>query len=311
MKECIIALDVGGTSIKAGIIDEKLNLIYDAIDTYPSKSKKSAETIVNNIITIVYKQWDKIKKSAYIVSGIGIGFPGPFDYTKGISYMQGISKFDAIYGIDIASEIEQRICQQGRMNLSNHFKILFENDATVFALGENYKGKGMGFNKVMCITLGTGCGTTFLENGNIVKGRYGIPDSGWIFNEPFKKGIVDDYISKRGILRLAEKNGFDIKGKDVKDYSILANKGHLKAIQLFEAFGMILGEVINQYAYEFSPDVLIFGGKISRSYTLFEHKMDLNLSNGQCKISVSNNLSKSSLIGSASLFRREESFIGN
>ena len=47
------------------------------------------------------------------VVGVGMAIPGPFDYENGISRMQGLNKYDAIYGIPLEREIKARVPELG------------------------------------------------------------------------------------------------------------------------------------------------------------------------------------------------------
>lgn len=302
MESYIISFDVGGTSIKAGVVDIKLELVDEAIETYPSEADQDTDAVIENIINIVKEQWKKIERLRGTVGGLGFGFPGPFDYQKGISYIRGINKYESIYGIDISSEIKKRLLADKSIKFSKGFKLLFENDAVVFALGEYLKGQGKDYERIMCLTLGTGCGSTFLNRGEIVRGEFDIPESGWIFNEALRDSTIDNWISRRGILRLAAKHGFDIEKNDVKDLDILARAGDIEALEVFHEFGALLGEVLKEYILKFRPECIVLGGRISRAYDLFNTTMDKEISGFNIPVRISRDLSKSALIGAAGMF---------
>ncbi len=73
----------------------------------------------------------------------------------------------------------------------------FLNDATSFAVGEAWLGEGRGFQKVVVVTLGTGFGSAFVEDGVPVVSGDEVPKEGCLWHLPFKEGIADDYFSTR------------------------------------------------------------------------------------------------------------------
>jgi glucokinase len=298
MPNYIIAFDIGGTTIKAGVVDTHLSLLDEVWMTYPSKSDQDADTIINNIVLIIMEQWKRIRDKQGCVQGIGFGFPGPFNYKAGISYIKGLGKYEAIYGYDIATPIKSRL-NDGNLILTDDFAIVFENDAAVFTLGEYEHLSTSGCNRLMGITLGTGCGASFIDRGEIIKGKMGVPESGEIFNQPFLEGIIDDYISKRGILRIAAGRGFDPALCDVAELAALAKEGNKEARKVFDDFGNLLGAALKPYVTQFLPDRIVFGGQISKGFSLFQRQFFAALSPCEPKIVLSENLSKSALIGVA------------
>ena len=120
------------------------------------------------------------------------GDSGPFDYEHGISRMQGLNKYDAIYGIPLEMEIKVRVPKL------KEAKFLFLHDIEAFALGESWYGTCCEAEKILCVCIGTGAGSAFVEHRKPVKTGNGVPENGWIYQIPFRQGILDDYLSVRG-----------------------------------------------------------------------------------------------------------------
>ena len=82
MVNYIIALDVGGTYIKAGAArlyeDQCFEFLGEKYSYYPSKSTLDRDTVLYNFKDIVMKQIQKIADETFLIRGIGLGFPGPF-----------------------------------------------------------------------------------------------------------------------------------------------------------------------------------------------------------------------------------------
>jgi glucokinase len=131
--------------------------------------------------------------------------------------------------------------------------------------------------------LGTGCGSTFIDNGNILKGEKGIPENGMIYNQPFKESVIDDYISVRGLNRITEKYfGKTLSGKEL--YRI-AEGGNTMAIQVFADFGKSMSEALGKYVENINADAVIFGGQISKSFSFFKDGFFGNMKSIDVKVS--------------------------
>ena len=91
----------------------------------------------------------------------------------------------------------------------NPNQITFLNDAACFALGEYKYGslKESPSQKCICITVGTGFGSTFLDYGGriLTEVTESVPENGWLYNQAFKDGIAEDYFSDKWILKQYEK----------------------------------------------------------------------------------------------------------
>lgn len=72
----------------------------------PSQAQKTAEKILYNFAAVCRKL---ANEADGIIRGVGMAIPGPFDYEHGISRMQGLNKYDAIYGIPLEMEIKVRV----------------------------------------------------------------------------------------------------------------------------------------------------------------------------------------------------------
>lgn len=109
-KKKYILLDVGGTEIKGSVSDR--NGVRTKIRKFPARAQKSTEKILDNFAKICRELMIEADGS---VVGVGMAIPGPFDYENGISRMQGLNKYDAIYGISL-KEKSRRACR----NLDQH-----------------------------------------------------------------------------------------------------------------------------------------------------------------------------------------------
>lgn len=258
-----LCLDVGGTEIKAGSIgaDGALN---GSIRSFPSCAKESKEIILQNIMHILSSLQQNTSDH---VSGVGLAFPGPFDYDNGVSLLQGLDKFEALYKINIKLELEKRFKEHPNFTKDN-IPIIFENDVTAFALGASLLPELRNYTKGMYVCIGTGCGSAFLNDGQpLDSSTKGVPKNGWLYPMPFRDSILDDYLSKRGLMRLsAEILGYEADGKTLAQ---LASSGDPAAIKCFYEFGLLILDGLRPVLEGFQPDCLVLGGQIMKSADLF------------------------------------------
>lgn len=282
-----IALDIGGTQIKSAIIAED-NRLASSIRIDDAHSKEDAPAIISNFAHIIRIQLSALTKQGLDISGIGIAFPGPFDYANGISYMQGINKYDAIYGLNLKDLLA------GACNLPVDL-IAFMNDADLFCLGEAVFGKGAAFNRSMMICIGTGLGSGFIANGKLIKQGNTVPENGWIYNLPYKDGIVDQYLSATGLHNMIQASGYFDSALTVKEASELARKGDKNAIRIFQQFGKKLEEVIPPIAARFQAECVIIGGQVAKSYDLFYNDLAMTLEKAGITTCISEDSSASAM----------------
>jgi len=269
-RNLILALDVGGTQIKAaavvdGSIDEQ------TVSHCESRAGLGAEAIIAHFAEIAAGIARRSGGELLPIGGIGLAFPGPFDYENGISRIQGLGKFESLYGLPVGELLSEAVRTHRELagRIPSAFKIKFENDAALFGLGEAGYGEAHGCQRAVCLTIGTGLGSCFLEDGRLVKHRGDVPDQGWLYSVPFQGTIADDWISKRGVLQLALEAGLKPEGLDVRDYATMALSGDRHAAALFEAFGGRMAEILAPSFRAFAPDRIVIGGQISKSGSLF------------------------------------------
>lgn len=302
-----ICLDVGGTFIKGMVFDNQNEEQLEGISYYEAKSNLSRERIIENFVVIIEDLYDQVPEEEKILESITLAFPGPFDYEKGISFIQSLNKYDSLYGINIKDAINNQL-MNSRILVTNPLTVQMFNDAVAFAYGE-YSFHQPENSRGAYITLGTGCGSTFIEKGKLVKNKYEIPKSGMIYNEPFKKSIIDNYLSARGLEKIIQ----EVYGEYVspEDVALNASYNQDDAITVYYNFGRNIGEALNNYLLAFQPSEIVFGGQISKSFHLmekgFRDGLDLKLNSLNCRCSI--NTSFITIRGLNSLQKKEGVFL--
>ena len=263
-----ILLDVGGTGIKGGyyfVEDEVISELY----CFPSHSDQEKDVIIKHLSSICGQIWDSIKDEDKKVRSIRMAFPGPFEYDKGISKMKGLAKYESLINASIPKEL---IC----LGLKEAYPFLpkneadykFMNDVKAYATGVmKQRGLSQGY-RVLYLCIGTGAGSAYSVDGEISCDRaQGIPEHGWIYSIAYQNSIIDDYISARGIGKLAQK--YCNKALTPLELSAMAQNGDDKAIQAYQEFGENLKAALLPLLLQFGANTLVIGGKISLSGELF------------------------------------------
>ncbi|HEX7894909.1 MAG TPA: ROK family protein [Terriglobales bacterium] len=248
----ILVFDVGGSHIAAGVFHTQ-DMALTAFKTSPVTNSASAEDILGTFETLLHG----MGVSAGSFAGIGVAMPAPFDYQRGISYME--HKYRKLYGVSVRNELARRLgCAPERVH--------FLNDATAFLIGELSRGAAIGCDRAVGITLGTGVGSAFAVDGKIVTEGAGVPPGGEIWNFPYNGATVEDVVSTRAIQRFYQQR--QGKREDVKEIARLA-ANYAPARGAFEQFGHELGKALRATCAGFKPDRVVLGGGIARSASLF------------------------------------------
>lgn len=295
-----LLLDVGGTFIKAGLSTGKNQLIPDSFFCMPMDSAGSKESIIKSLTDTIGQGYDCISKSGNTLSGIGICFPGPFDYDRGVALMK--HKFASIYGIPL----KKVILESGIVLVST--PILFMHDVNAMLSGEMAYGNGQGFSNIALISLGTGLGFAQCIDGKIQYSETKSPKDS-IFNLPYKDGILEDYVSKRGFLKnYSEITGSPIPdGLTVKEIGNMAEEGDETALETFRRVGTIIAEIIGPILTSQKIECVLFGGQISKSYKFMEQSVKNGLKDVRSikKIAPVSHIAEASFYGLCSLMESQ------
>ena len=253
----VIALDVGGTSVKSALVAPGGHVIGESAIT-PIDSAGEADNILGTFARIISTHLGQAQTSDIL--GLAFGFPGPFDYAAGICLIEGVEKYGAIYGVDMRDALRTRL------NLGN-LPILFRNDAEAAVVGEARYGAGLDYRRLIGVTLGTGCGSAFLVDGVPVTSGPGVPQNGWLYPMLFHGRRADDVFSRRGLEARLQAAG--VRESNVKAAATAARAGNIGARQVFSTFGADLGSFLNSHVVAFAAEAVLVLGRIAGAFDLF------------------------------------------
>lgn len=283
-----IAADVGGSHISSALFEHSDKvLISESMVTKKVNRKASKEEILSG--------WSDAlaltaKGSSEKINGIGLAVPGHFDYYNGISLIKGVDKFEALYRVNVREELAKKTGVAPE-------QIRFINDASAFIIGETLAGEAAKFDRCVGITLGTGFGASFCDNGMPVVERDDIPAGGFLFDKLFDGKTADDVFSTRGIIQ----RHFDRTGSHSDSVLQIAIEAETNphARETFSVFGSQLGIFLRPYLQTFDAKVLVLGGNICRAYHLFSAALHKQLSGYHIYVSAYGE--KAAMIGAARL----------
>jgi glucokinase len=293
-----IGVDIGGTSVRCGLVSDAGRLRQGSYHRAPVDSKGPARAITDAFIGVMGENVRQARRDRLPLVGIGVGMCGPLDYDEGIVLMRGVDKYESLYGTNLKSVFRQRL------SLAAEFPICMEPDSWAFARGEAWMGAGKGFRRILALTLGTGFGSAFVADGELLDQGPRVPfPYGWIGSLPFRGRLLDDFISRRGILALYRSLASTPLSPrlDVRHIALRARSGNRVCRQVFEEFGRLLGAALAPIIREFGAECLIFGGRISKAFDLFEKPMRRELQNVPSlqRVTVAHSIGRATLWGAA------------
>lgn len=242
--ENYLAIDVGGTALKIGLLTEDGDILK-------SDSKKTPKTLeaFYQLIEDTFHEYKGVK-------GLALSLPGAVDSERGI--IGGSSALDYIHGPHIKEDLEKRL----------NVRVEMENDANCAALAEVWKGAASDVDDCCFIVSGTGIGGAVVKNKRIHKGQhlhggefgYMIAD----FNFETKEMETWSHVgSTVAVVRaVAKAKGVDVStldGREIFDH-YHEDSDYEKAV---DKFYYVLANGIYNLQYAYDPQKIIIGGGIS------------------------------------------------
>lgn len=262
--ESFLGIDVGGISIKAGLINRKGELFSE--ESIPTERYSENDVFLSTISKIVSKfNFSNVKS-------IGIGTPGPIDIERQI--ILSSANLPNIKNVKIGEHLK---------NLTG-LPIFFNNDANCAALGEYHFNEFSKTNSLVVITLGTGFGCGWVQNGKIFNGILGNGmEAGHqtvVVNGALcgcgNRGCVESYFSTRGLLgRFKEKTNIELK--DAKSFFKLIEKKDEDAIQVLDFAILAFAHSIKNIVHMINPNKIVLVGGITKSKEHFFEKLKTHL----------------------------------
>lgn len=261
-----LGIDIGGTNTSFGIVDRRGQILDQGT------MKTTGHYTVHDYITALMKNLNPLldKVGRNNISGVGVGAPNANYYTGEIAFAPNLP-WEGV--IPLAKLMEDAL----------GYKVTITNDANAAALGEMIYGVAKGMKDFIMVTLGTGVGSGFIANGQLIYGHDGFAgELGHLIAVRDgrkcgcgRHGCLETYASATGIVRTAKEwletrnDATSLRDPDLQlsahAIHLAAEKGDELALQLFEYTGKILGQTLADVVAITSPEAVIFFGGLAKA----------------------------------------------
>jgi glucokinase len=260
-----VGVDVGGTKVAAGVVDETGKLLATTRRDTPSDDVTKVEDMIADAVREL--------TASYQVGAIGLGAAGFVDALRSM----------VLFAPNLAwRETPLRAAIEQRLGLPT----VVENDANAAAWAEARFGAGRDEDHVVVLTVGTGIGGGIVIDGQLLRGRFGVAaEIGHLNIVPDGRrcgcglqGCWEQYASGRALvqeaqeqasaspamakelLALANGRSEDITGPMITE---AAQAGDVAALGCFDELGKWLGRGLAQLAAILDPGIFVIGGGVS------------------------------------------------
>ena len=261
MKQVCFGVDIGGTTVKLGLVSREGELL----DKREFPTFRDLGATFDDIAGHMRQVMEDFQgmggvSDEYQCVGAGVGVPGPVLDQSRVVHCANLGWKN----VDIAQELSSRAGVPVRV----------ANDANLAALGEAWQGGGKGCRNLVMLTVGTGIGGGIICDGKIVAGSTGAGGEVGHMPVPFhtdwqcgcgKKGCLEVTASATGIIRAAKqfssfKEMEKVTAKDVYDAAAAGDKN---AVAVVAESAAALGYAAAVVSCVVNPEVILLGGGVS------------------------------------------------
>jgi len=262
-----IGIDLGGTNLKAGVLNDDGKLIYQISQS--THAAKGLDYVLNNMKRVIYNFLDKFPA----VKSIGVGIPGIVESDGTVKISPNLPEW-----VDIPL---------GKF-LQNVFSIpsVVDNDANVAAIAEMELGAAKEANNFLYVTLGTGVGGAIVIDRKLYRGEFlGAGEIGYMIINmkepinkamPYKTGVLEEYIGRNRITAYGNEVLKKYPKSILKHYdrpdpyfvSEAVAKNDPAAIQIFNDIGYYMGIGIASALNLLDMRLVVIGGGISLAHPI-------------------------------------------
>lgn len=272
-----IGCDLGGTNIKAAIVDSEKGIIY-GVRSIPTMAHEGHDAVIDRIAAFFKTMIADSGLDPREILGAGIGLPGAIDSRTGVSvFMTNLP--DHWINVPVAEIIKEK----------TGLPTFLLNDVNAITWGELRVGAGRGCNSAVCFALGTGIGGGIVINGDLVLGKTGVAgELGHMIVEPYGNrcncggyGCLETYasgpairsaaikaVAHGGTTILGDMVNFDLNQITPKTVSDAALKGDQIAIDIYRTAGHYLGIAVSNMIMALEPDRIIITGGVAAAGNL-------------------------------------------
>ena len=235
----ILAIDIGGTMIKYGLVSSDGKIL--STDKIKTESSKGLNNILNKIDNIfkIYKENNPV--------GIAVSGTGQINGMIG-KVIGGNPIIPNWIGTNFVKILEEKY----------NLPAVLENDVNCVAFGEKWIGAGKDLSNFICLTIGTGIGGGIILNNQLFRGENFV--AGEFGHILIKKGEFEQFASTTALIRLVkERTGKTLNGKEIFD---LEKKEIVEYQEVISEWIENLTDGLSSIVYCFNPANMILGGGV-------------------------------------------------
>ena len=257
-----LAIDLGGTNTKAGIVSRGGELLHTAV--VPTPAGGGRRILLDHLKSLARQCMITARQKGIAPSALGIATAGWVDFHTGrVAY--ATENLPGWTGTPIAEELEE----------STGLPVAVENDANALALAEKQFGAGRTVRDFVCLTLGTGIGGGCIIGGGLNRGPHFFANAlGHITLVPDghpctcgKRGCLEAYANASALLRFA--NG---SFKDAEEVIAAAKAGDATAANAIHVLAGHLAAGVASIVQILDPEMIILsGGIVENNPLLLQH----------------------------------------
>ena len=269
-----IGIDIGGSHIGIGVVDENGRII-DKVETFIKDKSDIEEKIEKYLVENVTKMLQK-----YSINQIGIAVPGTVSDTKIIKAVNlGIEDYD------LGKILEEKLKNEGYT-----VKVKLKNDGKCAGLAEQKYGELQGYDNSVFLCIGTGVGSAVIFNGKLLEPK-GVP--GFEFSHTIiqknglecncgKRGCFEVYASLKRFKERVKKefNLESLDGECIRDF-IRKNPENVTLKYMINNYIEDLSIGISNIINIFEPEAISIGGSMSHYDSLILNRLREKLNNGE------------------------------
>lgn len=262
-----IGVDLGGTNLRVGLVDADGQVLRAT--NVPSSTGLPPETNLTYLGDVIEGLLAAAPGERAALRGIGIGTSGPVDTSTGL--IDNPFTLPAWSGVSLRAPLAERF----------DCRVWIDNDASAAALGEYWRGAGMGSERLAMVTIGTGIGGALVVAGRAYHGAHGFhPEVGHHIVDPSgpacycgASGCWESLIAGPAIARawteVLRAREDDVAGTS-EDFFAAMRAGDAEAQRLGATISRYLGLGLQNVVAFYAPDVTVLGGGVARHFDLLE-----------------------------------------
>ena len=255
-----ICIDIGGTSIKYGVINEKKQFLNSS--EIPTEAAAGGAAVLEKAVGIAEQMLKEHEAAGICVSTAGMVDPEEGRIVYAAPLIPGYT------GIEIRKTMEERFA----------LPCAVENDVNCAGLAEALEGGGKGSSICVCLTVGTGIGGAIVMDGKLIRGFSGSACEVGYMHLP--GGAFQDIGASSILVKKAAQykniRPSQINGKYVFENAKQGDECCIRAIdEMADALGMGIANI----CYVLNPEVVVLGGGIMAQKDYLKSRLENSLKN--------------------------------